>query len=101
MENLVECNRFSGRPVVSASEFALYFNLEYGLEFEETEDNKYCESDFEFNGFFLSSDNQEQMYWDVKNKQDLWGVALPLENGNYMIFMTDVSPKNLPAIGVG
>jgi len=101
MEEIIECDKFNGIPTVSAADFVLYFNLEYDLEFSDDEGSKYTENDFEFIGYFLSESGQEQMYWSVCGKTNIFAQALPLTNGGHVISMTDVSPESLDAANPG
>ncbi|MCP4325804.1 MAG: hypothetical protein GY787_29000 [Alteromonadales bacterium] len=105
MEELIETDCFKSKPSIVAKDFVDYFNLEYGLypaeDFEDEEESPFIESDFTFIGFYLSESGQETMYWAVKNRINIYGVALPLTNGRAIVSISTVKPDSLKAINVG
>ena len=102
MEELVETRKFSHKPKLKAVYFVDYFNLEFGLyppeDFEDSDESPYKEGDFKFIGYFLSKEGQEQMYWSVGNRTDLYALGVPLTNGQAMVSMTDENPNDLKQI---
>lgn len=102
MEELVESNKFLGKPEAEVREFVDYFNLEFGLyQFDEDEapiEGAFKEDDFKFISFFISKSGQERMYFAVQGKTDLFAIAVPLTNGQLMLSITHETHLGLKEI---
>ena len=102
MEDIEEAKKFKNIPELMAKDFVDYFNLEFGLyppeDFEGSEETPFQKKDFKFIGYFLSNSGQEQMYWSVGSRTNLYALGVPLTNGQAMVSMTDVNPSYLQKI---
>lgn len=89
--------KFKELPNTNGKDIADYFNLEFGLEFDENA-KKYTEDDFRKIGMFLNAEGVETIYWSVSGKVNLWAVVQPYD-GSSILSMSSEDPKDLKETG--